>query len=357
MKNKVFGLMLLGIAMPAKSIELAILEWEGYISSFKQNFEAYAISQGKDITLTIAEDLDNEPVYITNFDDMFHILRSSKADIVTPTSSFYNREGGRLYNILVPIDRSRLSNVASLPNSLSESMYDLRDEKHFSVPLIGGSYGLAYNASYVAAPSSWEVLSAPENKGKVSMTDKLVEANGYIAAIMAGTNPKDVYDQKNVDYDKTLKVLQSMRGNTIRYWGGMAMPADMKNWHYITTYGFGVAAANNEGQDWKMVIPKEGQTLWLDTIAISSSIRDDKEKLEAAYFLIDYMLSGEVQAEMTRIFGSVPVVTNAKEHWSSEEQQRFNVQSDEFYIDGNLWQALDKRTSNFYELLWNQAGK
>lgn len=104
-------------------------------------------------------------------------------------------------------------------------------------------------------------------------------------------------------------------------------------------------------------ISKEGQTLWLDTIAISSSIRDDKEKLEAAYFLIDYMLSGEVQAEMTRMFGSVPVVTNAKEHWSSEEQQRFNVQSDEFYIEGNLWQALDKRTSNFYELLWNQAGK
>ena len=223
--------------------------------------------------------------------------------------------------------------------------------------MIGGSYGLAYNASYVSAPSSWDVLSAPENKGKVSMTDKLVEANGYIAAIMSGTDPEDVYDQENVNFDKALDILQDMRDNTTKYWGGMAMPDDMKNWHYITTYGFGVSAANSEGQDWKMAIPKEGQTLWLDTIAISSSIREDEEKLEAAYFLINYMLRGEVQAEMTRMFGSVPVVTNAKDHWSVEEQQRFHIQSDEFYIEGNLWQALDKRTSNFYELLWNQAGE
>lgn len=338
-----------------QAVTLNVYEWEGYISTFKEGFEAYAKSKGKDIKLEFLKGADGKPSYISNADDIFEALRAKPVDIVTPTHNYYQGENGRLIRLLKPLDTSKMPNYADVLPSLRSASFGKMKGKDFALPLLGGAYSLAYNADRVEAPTSWAALE--DKTKKISITSGQVEANVYVAALIAGAKPADVYRIDKINVAETQKHLKNVVANTKVFWDGMADPEEMKTLDYVTSYWFGVAAANQQGQNWKFAKPKEGQTVWLDNISISSKVKAGSEKEEAAYMLLDYMVSPDVQKKIIDTFGSVVVNGKVKSMVSAEVAEQYSVGDSSFFKEEYFWQPLDKRTVNGYKNLWKKAQK
>src|SRR5580704_9105735 len=184
----------------AQAVELRVFEWEGYIWPYKAEFEAYAKSKGKDVTLKTVTDAAGKQKFIGSADDIFMALRDDQTDVVTPTNNYFKAENGKLSRLLLPLDVAKLSNYGDLPEALRKAQYSLDAGKPHAVPLLGGSYVIAYNAARVKeAPTTWADLLDPKLAGKISVTDDQFEANIYSMALLAGSKPQDVYNIEKID--------------------------------------------------------------------------------------------------------------------------------------------------------------
>ncbi len=346
-------LVVMGIATSdVSAVSLNVLEWEGYISPFAADFEKYAKEKGVDAKLNILKP------YITNADQIFDAVRQKSADVVTPTHNYYKMSNGKLIKVLMPIDTKQLSNYANITGSLKNASYDKEGEGKYSVPLLGGSYGLGYNTEKVKdAPASWAVLWDEANKGKFSITNDQFEANVYMAMLMSGYPAESFYDIDKIQFDeaKVQEKLNALVANSASFWGGVPDAKDMASLNYVTDYWFGVALANQAGQKWKLANPKEGQTVWLDTMALSGHVKDDADKQKAAYLLLDFMISPAVQKKMYEMYGSVMVNTETAKMLSPEAAKSSHIGDEAFFKEEWFWKPLTDRTRNTYKKMWRTA--
>lgn len=334
------------------SVTLNVLEWEGYISPYTADFEKYAKNHGVDVNLNIIKP------FITNPDQIYQAVRQKTADVVTPTNNYYKMDGEKLIKTLHAVDFSKLTNYNKILVSLRKSTYDYSEGAKFSVPLLGGAYGLAYNSDTIkTAPDSWNILWKPEASKKYSVTNDQFEANCYLAMLLAGYPPNSFYnlDNMTIDQDKVQNILNGLVKNAHNFWGGMEEAKVMKELNYVTTYGFEVAAANKEGQHWKFATPKEGQTLWLDTLAISKSLEAEPEKLKAAYLLLDFMISEETQLKLLKDYGIVIVNTQTASLVTPEEAKAAFIGDESFFKEDFFWKPLTSRTRGIYKSMWDKA--
>lgn len=330
---------------------LRVLEWEGYLSTSKEKFERHAKSKGLDIRLEFVQP------YISGPEDIYKKVRFGQADVVTPTNNYFKLEDNKLAKLLAPIDFSKLPHYDRVNAALRDADYDRIGAEKFSVPLLGGSYGLAYNAARVDAPTTWSVLWDPANKGRVSVTGAQIEANFYTALLLDGVDPTILYDFFDLAEGEAVKTrleqrIRDLRANTQHYWQGIGGDfgngvdkAVMDELNYSTTYWFMLKELRDRGGDWRIASPAEGQTIWLDTMAIAGPVKDDPAKWEAAHLLLDFMLADEQQQFIHDTWGSVVVNANVAK----------KVGVEDFYADTRLlWRPLSKRTQNYYNNLWRK---
>lgn len=342
----------------AASVELRVFEWEGYISLFQKEFEEYAKAQGKDIKLIFSKDSSGKARYITSADDIFLALRNDEADVVTPTHNYYKGENGKLIALLMPIDTAKLKNYADVYPKLRSASFFENGGKVFGVPMLGGSYALAYNSAKASEPTSWTELLDAKAKGTFSITSDQYEANVYQMALLAGVKPVDVYDYDKYTEEQrkaTQENLNKLVANASGFWGGMPYPKDMASLSYVTDYWFGVAAANKEGQSWKFAKPKEGVTVWCDTVAVAKKLEGDAAKAEAAHMLLDYVVSKEAQTKVYEAFGSVIVNGKAREAMPADKQAV--LPGEAFFAEEYFWKPLTPRTRNGFKAMWETAKK
>lgn len=332
-----------------EAVILNVLEWEGYTSTFADNFTKYAKSKGKDVTINIVQPFISGPELI------FKELRAKNADVTTPTHNYYKMNNGKLFQVLQPIDYSRLDNYPKVLASLRAAKYDQNKNGKYSVPLLGGSYGLAYNVDKTSSPKTWNALWDPKYKGKYAVTDDQFEANIYITLLVLGYPPATFYDIKkaNIDQDKVQKKLNQLVANAHSFWGGLADAEKMKKLELVTTYWFGVAEANQKGQQWKLSAPKEGQTVWLDTLAIGKHVKG--KKLDAAYLLLDFMISEATQKRIIETWGSFIVNVETKALLDAKTIADGRVGDESFFVEDFFWKPLNSRTRNLYKKMWKKA--
>jgi spermidine/putrescine transport system substrate-binding protein len=91
--------------------------------------------------------------------------------------------------------------------------------------------------------------------------------------LVLGYPPEHFYDMDSTQFDipKIEAKLSTLVTNADSFWGDMVDVERMKEQELATTYWFAVAA-NQGGQNWKLADPKEGQTVWLDTLAIGKHL-------------------------------------------------------------------------------------
>lgn len=354
MKTKLlFWSVVAAVSLHAQTITLNILEWEGYISPFEKEFTDFAKSQGTDVRLNILKP------YITNPDQIFNAVRREEADVVTPTHNYFKMGRSKLMKVLLPIQTDKLKNYSHITEGLRNASYGSMESEKYSVPLLGGSYGLAYDTSKTTAPESWNVLWNPENKGKFSLTNDQFEANLYITMLALGYPAESCYDIDKTDFDadKVQTKLNELVQNSGKFWGGMPYADDMKNLTYVTDYWFGVADANAKGQKWAFANPKEGQTVWLDTMSLARHLKFEEDKLHAAHLLMDFMISPEIQKKLHEMYGSVIVNTKTADIMTPEQIKSSYIKDDGFFKEAYFWKPLTDRTRNTYKLMWKKAVK
>ncbi len=351
-----FGLAL-AILSPEKAravTELKIMEWEGYFSFLKEDFEKYAKDLGKDYKLTVVQPS------ITDADQLFQTIRAQDVDVCTPSSSFFKGNHGKLFKVLQPVDAAKVANFGNLPAAIQKAQFS-RDEqgKLYGIPFLAGPYGLAYNTDRVkVAPTSWEVLWKPENVGKYSVNKETADVNVYVAAMVDGTPASKVWDYDTIDTNKVQKRLDSLAKNAGYIWGGHGTPLDeMKKLDYVTTWLFDVMAANKAGQHWKVAKPKERESIWLDSLALTVKAGKDPAKTEAFYLLANYALSTEVQLKFLRVNGSVPLNKEVAKKATAQEIEEFHVGDESYFNEDLIWKPLSDRTSGAYTKMWNDALK
>jgi spermidine/putrescine transport system substrate-binding protein len=331
----------------AETTTLKICEWEGYIMPWESQFQAYAKERGMDVELKL------HPKYLSSPEQVFNLTRGNFCDVITPTHSYFSQRKNQLFRLLLPIDFSKIPNYSNVSPAVKKLKYNSYMGEHYAIPLLAGSYGLAYNADKVQEPTSFDVLFDLKNKCKITITKEQIATNFYIVLSKSGYDQASIYDMDKVitssgfedpKIQKNLELLYSNVCSQERFWLGEA-DFSKSDLLYGTTYWFGVATVKKKGMNWK-IAHNVRSTVWLDTLSFVSTLKDSPNKLKAAYLLADFMLSTSTQEKIHKKYGVVVVNTNVK-----QELDDLSL----FFTDAWLWKPLTTRTQGIYRIMHNKA--
>ncbi|MEA2145671.1 MAG: putative spermidine/putrescine transport system substrate-binding protein [Solirubrobacteraceae bacterium] len=211
-------------------------------------------------------------------------------------------------------------NVALIPSfkdfipQLQSPAHNTVDGKHYGVSLQWGPNTLLYNTKdFPTAPTSWEAIYDPKNKGQVTVPDnpiQIADAALYLMTKAPNLGIKDPYELTPAQLDAAANVLKQQRPLIKKYWALASDEIDLfKNgdakvgasWPYQTI------ALQGDKVPVKDTIPSEGATGWADTWMLSAKAQHPN----CAYQWMKWISEPKVQAQQAIYFGETPVNTKA----------------------------------------------
>ncbi|MCS7218554.1 MAG: spermidine/putrescine ABC transporter substrate-binding protein [Thermus sp.] len=281
--NKVLAWLgvLLALALAQKG-ELRLFIWSEYIDPAL--LEAFTKQYGYRVRVDLYE--SNE--------EMIAKLQAggvSQYDLIFP-SDFYVPSLIQL-RLVQPLDQARIPNLKNLDEKFKNPPFD--PGNRYSAAYQWGTTGLIYRKDRVAAPPSWAVLFQ-EPKAPFVLMDSSREMLGialrYLGFSVNTKNPKEVQQAGQV-------LLQAKRS---RYFLGFEGGVGGKNRvvagaaAYAVVYnGDAVRAADEYPDRVGFAIPKEGATLWVDSMMIPARAPNP----EAAHRFINFILEPKVGAQLS----------------------------------------------------------
>jgi len=244
--------------------------------------------------------------------------------------------------LLEKLNKENIPNAANIVPKFSTPPFDPTGE--YSIVYTWGVTGIAYNKKYVTdVIDSWEDLWNPAYKGKVVLLDDPREVIG-MALIKNGFSNST---QNPDELRKAVEDLKALVPNVLAFDTDNIKQKFIAEEVWIGTLWSGDAAfVQAENPDVEFVIPKEGATIWADTIAIPKGARNK----ELAEKFINYLFEPEVSAknfesigygnpnEKSRPFHSEAYLSN-KTIFTSEE----DLARTEWLVDvGDMLQEYDR---------------
>jgi spermidine/putrescine-binding protein len=210
-------------------------------------------------------------------------------DIVVP-SDYMVRILAHL-KLLRPLDRSKLHNFGNLDPGFLDKEFDPKNA--YSLPYVWGTTGYGYNTERAGRSfDSWAPLFDPANKGQILMLDDMREcfavALKYQGQSLNATDPailKRAADLLKRQKD-LVKTYNSGDYENILASGDVAYAHDYN--------GQLAKLVAREPKKFAYVLPKEGATIWMDSVCIPARARN----IEAIYAFLDYIMEPEVNAKI-----------------------------------------------------------
>jgi spermidine/putrescine transport system substrate-binding protein len=197
--------------------------------------------------------------------------------------------------LIEKIDPAKLPNLKNVAAKFRGLDYDPKNE--YSVPYMWGTTGIAYNKSKVSpAPDSWAALWDEKVAGHVTILDDPREA--FAAAMWAeGNSP---FSPGEDAIEKAKKKLITAK---VKAFDGQPKTRLIKGEAWIAQCYSGdalqAAAEKSRAADIGYVIPKEGGTIWVDSLCIPKGAPNR----ELAHKFIDYILRPDVSAAISNAVG------------------------------------------------------
>ena len=323
------------------------MQWEGYLTPFFVPFKNFAKKNGYDVYFHVVKPA------IIDHENTFERIRQGGVDLATPSFYFFQTREGRIFNLLSPIKSEKIKNFRNIIKKLHGN-YSVQGSKNYGVPFTYGTYGLAYNSSLVSEPKSWKILWDKNSKNFYSIYSEAFQ-NIFMINLTYGRKTSDAFNYDKIDKKLIEKKLTELYQNAKYVWSGYSNNLETINsLKYLTTWGYDILEANKKGSKWKMANPMEGSYVWLDSLVLTKEASKDNDKEKIFYMFCDYILSAEVQIQMMRTIGSIPVNIYAKNLATIEEIKTYHI-GDEFYIqDEKIFNNLDKRTELGYKNMWDK---
>jgi spermidine/putrescine-binding protein len=193
--------------------------------------------------------------------------------------------------LLRPLDKSRLKNFGNLDPRFLDEEFDPGNT--YSLPYVWGTTGYGYAKTRVqGTPESWAPLFDRANAGQILMLDDMRECFGaalkYLGHSLNSTDPK-VLKQAAELLKKQKPLVKTYNSGDYEH---ILAAGDV-----IYSHGYNgnlARLAMREPEKFAFVLPKEGATLWIDSVCLPAQARN----VESIYAFLDYILEPEVNARI-----------------------------------------------------------
>jgi len=331
-----------------------LLTWEGYAPTEQVRFFEQLMTKKYSLPVRI------NVTYVSSESDYINAINNGTGDVIAPSHNIFKDYRYKLIDkqLILPINIKNIPNYAKIFPDLQYADYSTKKGGVYSVPLVHGPYGLAYNSNLVQPePDSWKVFWEPKFKGRYAINSDYSEVNVYITALALGIRIKELPNVRKFSRTVLEQKLTLLIKNAGNLWYGVDNASDLKHNLIGAAWGFSFPALAKQGQVWKMASPKEGTTRWIDGHAISNNLADKPLHKKIAEDWINYTLSEEFQLKViARGIASAPVNITIKNQLTADETNRFHLNDDNFFSkEQALWPTLSKTQRRFMKLLWDNA--
>ena len=288
-----------------RSAMLKVYNWADYIDEeLLDEFEEWYLQQTGEKVSIIYQTFDINETMLSKIE-----LGHEDYDVVCPSDYIIER---MLRNdLLLPINRDfgdTPDYIGCVAPYISEKFAEIegsgKDARDYSVGYMWGTVGLIYNTKYISDEDarSWEVLRAPEVKGKVLMKDAFRDV--YTALLTALNMEKidsglvslkevafDTSDESIALVEDYLNSFKESIGGWEADFGKEQMTKELA-WLNLSWSGdaqWAIEEAAEMGVDLRYSIPSEGSAVWFDGWVIPKYARNVK----AASYFINFMCMPE----------------------------------------------------------------
>ena len=331
----------------------------GFIAQNILGLEQRAFSSGKSKntgdsvpTLNVYTWVDYlDPEIVSDFEKEFHVkVHVDFYDLEDAMYSLVQSEPGR-YDLVFPSEgsmdemiKSKLllkfdePDIPNLRNLHARFRTIINKWKGYCVPIDWGVTGIAYNAKYVKdTVDSWRIFWDVKYKGHTALVNDPYEVMSVGLKLLGyQLNP-----QNPNELDATLKILKKLKpllhNECFIAYNEIREKLRNETLWIAQCYNGDAAILNDEDNDIKFVVPKEGTSFWIDVVAIPVGARN-KRRAES---FINFMLRPEISA----------LQANYSYYASCNKKAWRYVKKD---ILKNPYIFIDKRTINkleFYKIL------
>lgn len=213
-------------------------------------------------------------------------------------------------NLLEKLNKDAMPNTKGIMKNLQAPTFDPKGE--YSVVYTWGMTGIVYNKKYIkTAPTTWQDLWNPEYKGRVILLNDSREVLGMaLKKHGKSNNSKDANEVKAAFED-----LKALAPNVLAYDTDSIKQKFIAEEAWIGTMWSGDAYfTHKDNPDIGFVIPKEGTTVWADTLAIPKGAKHK----ELAEKFINFLYDPKVSAKNYEYIGYNDPNEKAKEFHTKE---------------------------------------
>ncbi|MCX7654759.1 MAG: extracellular solute-binding protein [Fervidobacterium sp.] len=196
--------------------------------------------------------------------------------------------------ILEKLDLSKIPNFKNIdPMVLEKTTFD--PEHKYSVPYMMGTTGIIVNKKLVKNyEKSWSIYERTDLKDKMTLLDDMREVFGaalkYLGYSVNSTDPEQI--------EKAKQIILNWKKNILKF-DATTYAQGIVNGEFAVVHGYPENVfqliPEEERENFEFFIPKEGSTLWIDSMVI---LKDSKNK-ELAYKFIDFILRPEVAGKIS----------------------------------------------------------
>ncbi len=255
---------------------LVIYNWSEYLP--KQGINQFTKETGIKVKYSTYD--SNEAMYAK-----VKTLKGKGYDLVVPSTYYVDRM--RREGLLQKIDKTRLSNLGNLNPRLLNQPYDPNNE--YSIPYLWGTTGIAINTKVIEPQkvTAWADLWDPAYKNKLLLLNDMREVLGMGLKVLGysinSTDEKEI----RAAYEKLTQILPNVRVFNSESPKALYLAGEVQ---LGMDYNGSVYRAHQENLNIQYIYPKEGVSMWLDSMAIPSGA----EHVEAAHKFIDFVLRSEI---------------------------------------------------------------
>jgi len=250
-----------------------------------------------------------DPEIVSDFEKEFHVkVHADFYDLEDAMYSLVQSEPGR-YDLVFPSEgmmdamiQSKLllkfdePDIPNLRNLNARFRTIINKWKRYCVPIDWGVTGIAYNAKYVKdTVDSWRIFWDVKYKGHTALVNDPYEVMSVGLKLLGyQLNP-----QNPNELDAALKILKELKpllyDECFIAYDEIREKLRKETLWIAQCYNGDAAILNDEDNNIKFVVPKEGTSFWVDVVAIPVGARSK----QLAESFINFMLRPEISARQT----------------------------------------------------------
>lgn len=273
-------------------------------------------------------------------------LQSGVADYDVVVPSDYMLRVLTSEKLLLPLDRDRLQGFDNLDPRFLDQEPD--PGNRYSIPYLWGTTGLGYDRTRVEPVESWNALFDERHAGRILMLDDPREAFGVALKLMGRSiNEKDpaVLRQAAERLKAQKRLVKTYNSSDF---ANLLAAGDVDLSHGWNGELAEVAAENP--RRFAYVVPKEGSTLWIDSLAVPAKA----VHVEEAHAFLNFVMEPEIAARIVNGVHYAGANRAALERISPEIRNDPSIYPPKEVLDRcELLQDLGEATQ-LYDELWTE---